>query len=347
MALAYAAIPTQKQWLHDSSVTLAVRSSDTILKRIDALVGFYDSYRGKATASVVACDLFFSLDYWLKIYRGNPHMEKGRAPAVQALYERVAHELCAIYKCTINVLPRELELMFGREMSDTGVKVDILEEAGWAAFYADRAELPLFKLYFKHGRAYQYSWWTKPAGARVLAESKRAYSPEAGAGEVGDNYGFFVMSMSRDIYMMKHGQIGKTRNRIFHSTYLAGGTTMAAGSMLIEHGEINRIRCDSGHYKPTPSNMVALLQALQMVGVNLGNVVMEDFKGNPAGPATKYFNTHAQWDALLRGRETTLADNKYAASLKPRQPGAPPPPQSEYTGEYQRSPNEPYKKSPV
>jgi hypothetical protein len=348
MALVYASIPSKKQWLSDSSVTLAVRTNDPVLHHIDMLLEHYDRQRYEPNSSVVACDLFFTLDYWLKIYRGNSKMEKGRAPAVQALYECVAKELCAIFKCTINVLPRELELMFGREMSDVGVKVDVLETHGWKAFYAERSELPLFKLYFKNGRAYQYQWWTKPPGARVLAESRRAYSPEAGAGDVGDNYGFFVMSMGRDIYMMKHGQIGKSRYRIFHSSYLAGGTTMAAGSMLIEQGEVKRIRSDSGHYKPTPSNMISLLQALQMVGVNLSQVDMEDFNGRAVGKAPAFLDMNARWDLLLQRRDKTLDDNKYAAAYKPRQPGQPEPqPEpSLYSGEYTRTPNEGYARTP-
>lgn len=343
MALAYASIPSKKQWLHDSSVTLAVRTHDTVLNQIDTLLELYDERRHAPSSSAIACDLFFTLDYWLKVYRSNAtKMEKRRAPAVQALYECVATELCSIFNCTINVLPRELELMFGRELSDDGVAVDILESRGWKAFYAERSEMPLFKLYFKNGRAYQYRWWTKPPGARVLAESSRAYSPNAGVKkDVGDNYGFFVMSMGRDIYMMRHGQIGDSLYRIFHSSYLGGGTVMAAGSMLIERGEIKRIRSDSGHYKPTPSNMIALLQALNMVGVNLSQIVMENFSGAPVGKAPEFFKQNAKWDLLRLRRDETLEQNKEVASLKPRQPGEPPPPPV-----YGNEPPKVYSKSP-
>ncbi len=114
MAITYNTIPTQAQWLKDSSVRLAVRSHDPILKRIDTLLGYLESLRGQPNYPVVVCDLFFTLDYWLKIYRSNRHMDKGRAPAVQALYERVVKVLCETFNCPLNALPRELELMFGR-----------------------------------------------------------------------------------------------------------------------------------------------------------------------------------------------------------------------------------------
>jgi len=348
VAFRYYAIPTLAQWQKDSSVSLAVRKHDVILVRIDQLLDYHDAVRGKPHASVVLCDLFFTLDYWLKTYRTNRHMEKGRAPSVQALYECVVDELCKIFNCTVNVLPRELELMFGRELSDVGVNVDINETHGWKAYYAKRSELPLFKLYFKNGLAYQYQWWKKPHGVRVLANSANAYSPEAGAKAVGKNYGFFVMSMSRDIYMMRHGQIGKSRYRIFHSAYLAGDTVMAAGSMLITNGVIERIRCDSGHYKPTPANMVALLQTLQMVGVNLAPILMEDFLGQEVGRAIDFLQQHANWRLLLEQKGATYLDNVRAASLKPKIGGqSPQTPGSAPYEHYRKTPADPYQKTPA
>ncbi len=318
MALNYTEIPPAAKWQQDSSVSLAVRGRDVILAQIDALIEVYGRFRTVPKGLVIACDLFFTLDYWLKIYLTNPQMEKGRARAVQALYECVAYMLCRVFGCTINTLPRELELMFGRELSDLGVEVDVLGEIGEQAFYAKRADLPLYKLQFRHGLTYQFKWWEKGSCGLVLANSERAYSPEAGAGDVGENYGYFVMSMGRDIYMMRHGSIKDSNYRIFHSTYLAGDTTMAAGSMLIEHGIVKRIRPDSGHYKPTSSNMLALLQTLQMVGVQIAGIVMENFHGQEVGTAVDFFRKNADWDRLLHQRDETLKDNKAAFALRPK-----------------------------
>jgi hypothetical protein len=318
VALTYTEIPPAAKWQQDSSVSLAVRSRDVVLAQIDVLIETYGKFRTEPKGLVVACDLFFTLDYWLKSYPTNSLMEKGRARAVQALYECVAYMLCRAFGCTINTLPRELELMFGRELSDVGVKVDVLEIMGKKAFYATRADLPLFRLRFKHGMVYQFKWWEKGSSGLVLANSARAYSPGAGVGDIGNNYGYFVASMGREIYMMRHGPIKDSNYRIFHSTYLAGGTTMAAGSMLIEHGIVKRIRPDSGHYKPTNSNMLALLQTLQMVGVQIAGIIMENFHGQEVGLAADFFRQNADWERLLHQRDQTLQDNKTAFAHRPK-----------------------------
>lgn len=312
MKLKYTEIPSLAKWRHDSSVALATRNHDAVLVHIDGLVDSYHKYRWEATDSLIACDLLMSLDYWLKMYKTNPRMEKRRAPAIQALFECVAFALCRVFKCEINALPRELEWTFGRELSAAGVDVDVWKSTGFEAQYMKRSELPLYRLWFKGGLAYQWQWWTTPSGPRVLAESKNAYSPHAGAHTVGYHYAFFVMSMGRDIYMMKHDIDCDNKVRKFHSSYLAGGTVMAAGSMLIRQGVVKRIRSDSGHYKPTPTNMLALLQALQMVGVNLSEIVMEDHMGWPVGSAPEFFHKNARWKELLAQRGRTIEDNKWA-----------------------------------
>ncbi len=342
MAAAYSDVPSLAKWQQDSSVAFAIRSQDVILQHIDSLIRVYDMCRDEPPGLVVACDLLFSLDYWLKSYPKNPVLHKGRAPHIRALHACVALKLCDSLGCTINTLPRELELMFGRELSTDGVKVDVLGSTGSKALYMKRSELPLFRLKFKSGKAYQFKWWTRPAGGLTLANSSRAYSPGVGAGAAGQNYGYFVMSMGREIYMMRHGPIPGTDYRIFHSTYLAGDATMAAGSMLIENGVVKRIRPDSGHYKPTGSNMLALLQTLRMVGVPLDRIVMETFVGVEVGFATEFFRHNANWDRLLNQRDSTLQDNKLAFALRskpvaptasvttPKPAPASPPPKTNY-----------------
>src|SRR6266700_6966316 len=108
----YSAIPSLSQWRSDSSVAFATRKTDKILDYIDALLGQYKHRALGWEDIVVLSDLFFTLDYWLKIYKTNLQMEKSRAPSIQALYECVAYALVAIFKCTINSLPRELEMYY-------------------------------------------------------------------------------------------------------------------------------------------------------------------------------------------------------------------------------------------
>src|SRR5437764_13303528 len=101
--------PSLEQWKSDSSVGLATRKTDIILARIDSLMDALWKAPDAGAQLYVGCDLFFSLDYWLKTYKWNRKMESDRLPAVQALYEWVVGFLCRSFKVTVNVLPRELE----------------------------------------------------------------------------------------------------------------------------------------------------------------------------------------------------------------------------------------------
>lgn len=351
MALQYTAIPHPSRWKSDSSVAFAFRKSDPVLDRIDHLVADYHQGFAQETTRrfVVLCDLFFTLDYWLKRavpnpafastgFRNHDHMEAGREGAIRALYACVANLLCRLFQCTINSLPRELELMFGRELTVCGVKTDM--KSGSDAHYYTRKEAELYRIWFKGGLAYQFPWWEKePGTVRVLAESSRSSEKKAlvkaalKAKFPSDNYGFFAMSMSRDIYMTKQGHMmdhprhdnemdwnmiqGTGQNRLYHSAYLAGGTAMQAGTMLIEQGVVKRIRPDSGHYQPVDANMVAMLQALQMFSVDLRNVMVETFDGNHEIKALEFLEKQGDWKRLVSDRDLGFLDRQLAHGVKP------------------------------
>jgi len=317
----YHQIPTSQQWLKDSGVTFSTRSKDPILSHIDELVKLYQSAQQDIRCLPLLGDLFFSLDYWLKIYQTNAVMEKGRQPAIYALYVAAAHRLCALFGCTINGLPRELELTFGRELSADGATVDLVQRR---AAYIDPKNLWQYKLLFKGGLAYQFPWWeTMVTKAAVPAESSRAYNKDAFVINRNPNarpntgYGFFVMSMSRDFYMMKHKVSGPNGGGLYHSAYLNGGTVAAAGSMLIRDGRILRIRSDSGHYRPQDTNMVGALRALQMLGVSLANIKVEDHEGETETSAANFIAANGSWDKFRDARSKTIQDNKAAFTRKP------------------------------
>ncbi|ONK77606.1 uncharacterized protein A4U43_C02F8480 [Asparagus officinalis] len=77
----------------------------------------------------------------------------------------------------------------------------------------------------------------------------------------------FVMSTSKKIYA------GRKKKGIFHhSSFLAGGTTLAAGRFTAENGVVKSIWAYSGHYKPSEENLNNFLTLLQENGVNLDEV---------------------------------------------------------------------------
>ncbi|KAF8020721.1 hypothetical protein BT93_G1223 [Corymbia citriodora subsp. variegata] len=98
----------------------------------------------------------------------------------------------------------------------------------------------------------------------------------------------FVMSPSKKLYA------GKKKKGVFHhSSFLAGGVTIAAGRLVAEHGVLKSISAYSGHYRPTDDRLDSFLSLLKENGVNLDEVEIrkasedsesyEDNKGSARG----------------------------------------------------------------
>ncbi|KAL1369424.1 hypothetical protein AAHE18_02G195400 [Arachis hypogaea] len=77
----------------------------------------------------------------------------------------------------------------------------------------------------------------------------------------------FVMSTSKKLYA------GKKKKGLFHhSSFLAGGATVAAGRLEVENGFLKSISAYSGHYRPTDDSLNSFLSYLKENGVNLDEV---------------------------------------------------------------------------
>ncbi|PON42835.1 IQ motif, EF-hand binding site [Parasponia andersonii] len=77
----------------------------------------------------------------------------------------------------------------------------------------------------------------------------------------------FVMSTLKKLYA------GEKKKGIFHhSSFLAGGATLAAGRLEAEHGTLKSISAYSGHYRPTDDRLDTFLSFLKENGVNLNEV---------------------------------------------------------------------------
>ncbi|KAK8633105.1 hypothetical protein V6N13_013959 [Hibiscus sabdariffa] len=77
----------------------------------------------------------------------------------------------------------------------------------------------------------------------------------------------FVMSTSKKLYAGK-----KKKGMFHHSSFLAGGATLAAGRLVAEHGVLKSISAYSGHYRPTDDSLDSFLSFLKENGVNLNEV---------------------------------------------------------------------------
>ncbi|KAI3923122.1 hypothetical protein MKX01_014505 [Papaver californicum] len=89
----------------------------------------------------------------------------------------------------------------------------------------------------------------------------------------------FVMSTSKKLYAGE-----KKKGCFHHSSFLAGGTTLAAGRLVAENGELKSISAYSGHYRPTDENLDSFKDFLSENGVNLNEVQIrsstDDYESN-------------------------------------------------------------------
>lgn len=317
-------MPRYQEWL---LLTAGVpnRRADTVMKYLDTLIQRLERHPVAYNSFLTTCDLFFTADYWLKVNRGYTPAHA----AMEDLYTLAVKRLCELFHCTVNVLPRELELMFGREMSYDGFKTDLVQGR---ARSATRDELSQYRVVFKAGKAHQFPHWEmQPTHALKPVDSSHMY--EKGVGLKRDandmhcvNFAYFVMTMGRDLYLRKHS-LGREQKHDgnYHSNYTGGGAVLCAGSMLIEGGVIKTVRSDSGHYKPTEQNMVSLLLALQMHGVNITNVRVVNFRATQVALAPEFIEANGDWTKFVDQRNIAPMNNQAAfSSLQADLQNAPP-----------------------
>ncbi|KAL4591301.1 hypothetical protein LXL04_004259 [Taraxacum kok-saghyz] len=80
----------------------------------------------------------------------------------------------------------------------------------------------------------------------------------------------FVLSTSRTLY------VGIKKKGLFqHSSFLAGGATLAAGRLVSENGVLKAIWPHSGHYRPTQENFQDFVSFLQENNVDTTYVKMD------------------------------------------------------------------------
>ncbi|KAJ4970795.1 hypothetical protein NE237_003894 [Protea cynaroides] len=77
----------------------------------------------------------------------------------------------------------------------------------------------------------------------------------------------FVMSTSKILYAGE-----KKKGYFHHSSFLAGGATLAAGRLVAENGVLKTISAYSGHYLPTEENLASFIAFLEDNGVSLDEV---------------------------------------------------------------------------
>ncbi|WCJ34343.1 IQ calmodulin-binding motif family protein [Euphorbia peplus] len=91
---------------------------------------------------------------------------------------------------------------------------------------------------------------------------------DTGSGGKGTKW-IFVMSTTKKLY------IGQKKKGLFHhSSFLAGGATLAAGRLMSENGILKSISPYSGHYRPTEDVFDSFISFLKDNGVSVDEIQM-------------------------------------------------------------------------
>ncbi|KAK3119753.1 hypothetical protein QOZ80_9AG0674710 [Eleusine coracana subsp. coracana] len=115
----------------------------------------------------------------------------------------------------------------------------------------------------------------------------------------------FVMSTAKRLYA------GKKEKGVFqHSSFLAGGATIAAGRFTAENGVIKSIWAYSGHYKPSSENLSNFMNFLEDNGVDLKEVEVrastkEDYYDDPVPSDTQDFTAAISPPEVILPAKTT------------------------------------------
>ncbi|XP_007014678.2 PREDICTED: IQ domain-containing protein IQM2 [Theobroma cacao] len=88
-------------------------------------------------------------------------------------------------------------------------------------------------------------------------------------GEDRDAKSIFVLSTSKILYVGM-----KKKGKFQHSSFLAGGATIAAGRLVVDSGVLKAVWPHSGHYRPTEENFNDFISYLRENNVDLTDVKM-------------------------------------------------------------------------
>eukprot|EP00268_Persea_americana_P025111 TRINITY_DN2445_c0_g1_i4.p1 TRINITY_DN2445_c0_g1~~TRINITY_DN2445_c0_g1_i4.p1 ORF type:complete len:441 (-),score=36.17 TRINITY_DN2445_c0_g1_i4:211-1533(-) len=107
----------------------------------------------------------------------------------------------------------------------------------------------------------------------------------------------FVMSTTKKLYA------GQKKKGVFHhSSFLAGGATLAAGRFTAENGKLKAISACSGHFCPTEENLNAFLSYLEENGIKLDEI---EVPLPPSSRRARRGRRFPQMTDLMSGAPTT------------------------------------------
>lgn len=275
-------MPSYSKWKSKSSAWFALRSSDKVLKQIDGLVKLY--HQKPESQLEIAFQLYRATSYWIKHLGGKVTGSDDRLEAIATLNRFVKAEFARVFDVDAGQVEEVMTLAFGKPVHIHYEQTEVFNEARTVAYLIDENARRQFKLVFRKGLAYK-----RTENGLVL------YDTQDEEGKNGKGEAIFVMDREGHIFAG-----GYARSEFHHSSFLAGGWSMAAGVMKITDGQVVSVCPDSGHYQPGKQQMMNVVERLKTYNVNLRSVTVNLFtyetEGSRIGqPKVKHGNF--VWDS--------------------------------------------------
>jgi len=109
----------------------------------------------------------------------------------------------------------------------------------------------------------------------------------------------FVMSTFNKLYAGL-----KKKGRFHHSSFLAGGATLAAGRVVVDNGVLKTISAYSGHYRPSDDSLETFLSFLRENAVSLDGVEVHK-ASEDSDNYDEYFKANADGSKSLKKEYAT------------------------------------------
>lgn len=141
-------------------------------------------------------------------------------------------------------------------------------------------------------------------------------------GGINSGVAGFAMTLNRTLFVHGGHQVaGREGNfySFYHSSYAGGEDVICTGCLSAIDGKLIYINNDSGHYKPTPQQILLVLDALRVQGVDMTDVRVEYGAVDATGAFHRHLRMAKMFMADATNREATMKDRSPQMSAEIRQ----------------------------
>ena len=279
---------------------------DAVIERYQAgklQAGNPDNQISKAILGAVIVDIYTATGQFMRIISRNPGLRTDKDCALFPFYRALHWAAADAFGQVFGINGEEIDVYLREQliiMSEHGFDLDKRMGAAMVAdpttgkatprlVYLNDEEALALQLHVRAGKLMitnaqgglsrfdcsgdEYKDQTKDGDvyAKTANPCYQGDEKNGGKGVAG-----FVMGLNRNIYATKHWLFrGAPKSAFYHSSYLEGRDVLCAGCITVVDGALTYINNASGHYKPPPQQLAYALQALQALGIDITNVVVD------------------------------------------------------------------------